>query len=328
MSNIDELIEKAPTSLIMDSFVVTNNKLNNPFYENIYASISGGADSDIMLDIITKLDPAKKVKYVFFDTGLEYQATKDHLRYLENKYGIEIEVVKAKKPIPIACRESGQPFLSKWVSECINALQRHGFKWENKPYEELIKEYPKIKTYIQWWCNTKQRGKDTRFCIARNKWLKEFLIENPPPFKISKKCCYYAKKYPAKKYMKDNDIHLEMIGVRKAEGGIRATAYKNCFTNNDYVQDQYRPIFWYRQDDKKLYDEVFDVIHSKCYTEYGFTRTWCAGCPYNPDLEEDLKKIEQYEPKLFKAVNNIFGDSYEYTRKYREFVEKMEERSK
>ena len=48
-------------------------------------------------------------------------------------------------------------------------------------------------------------------------------------------------------------------------------------------------------------------------------RSGCAGCPYGRDFEEELKIIEKYEPKLFKAVNNIFGDSYEYTRKYREF---------
>jgi len=41
------------------------------------------------------------------------------------------------------------------------------------------------------------------------------------------------------------------------------------------------------------------------------------------DFEQELKVIETYEPKLYKAVNNIFGDSYEYTRKYREFVKRM-----
>ena len=325
MSKLEDLMENSPTLAIMDSFVITNNKLKNPNYENIYISVSGGADSDIVVDICSKLGGDKKIRYVFFDTGLEYQATKEHLDYLENKYNITIERIKARKPIPTTCRQYGQPFISKWVSECINALQRHGFKWEDKPYEELIKEYPKIKTYIGWWCNIKQRGNDTRFCIAYNKWLKEFLIENPPTFMISKKCCYHAKKYPAKKFMKDNDIELELIGVRKSEGGIRATAYKNCFTDNNYIHDQYRPIFWYTNEDKKLYDEVFNITHSKCYTEYGFTRTGCAGCPYNLNFEEDLKKIEVYEPKLYKAVNKIFGDSYEYTRKYREFVKQMEE---
>lgn len=30
----------------------------------------------------------------------------------------------------------------------------------------------------------------------------------------------------------------------------------------------------------------------------------------------------------YKAVNNIFGDSYEYTKKYREFRKKMEQENK
>lgn len=255
---------------------------------------------------------------------MEYQATKAHLKYLEQKYNITIETIKAKKPIPTSCKEFGQPFLSKFVSHCINGLQRHGFKWEDKPYEELIKEYPDIKSYIGWWCNIKLRGKDTRFCIARNKWLKEFLIANPPTFLISNKCCYHAKKYPAKRFMKNNNIQLEIIGVRRGEGGIRSTSYKNCFTNNNREHDQYRPIFYYTNADKASYDETFNVTHSECYRKYGFTRTGCAGCPYNPNFEEDLKKIEQHEPKLYKAVNNIFADSYEYTRKYKKFVEDME----
>lgn len=44
-------------------------------------SISGGADSDMMLDMLMALDPAKnypfnEMHYVWFDTGIEYTATK------------------------------------------------------------------------------------------------------------------------------------------------------------------------------------------------------------------------------------------------------------
>ena len=37
-------------------------------------------------------------------------------------------------------------------------------------------------------------------------------------------------------------------------------------------------------------------------------------------FEEELIAVEKYEPKLFVAVNNIFGDSYEYTRKYKRIL--------
>ena len=52
-------------------------------------SISGGSDSDLVLDLIHKVDEDGKVIYYWIDTGLEYTATKEHLNYLEQKYGIE-----------------------------------------------------------------------------------------------------------------------------------------------------------------------------------------------------------------------------------------------
>lgn len=36
--------------------------------------------------------------------------------------------------------------------------------------------------------------KNSMFNISYNKYLKEFIIQNPPDFRISKKCCTYAKK--------------------------------------------------------------------------------------------------------------------------------------
>lgn len=277
-----------------------------------------------MLDICFKCDNDKKTSYIWFDTGLEYQATKDHLDYLENKYNIKIEKYRAIKPIPLACKEYGQPFLSKYVSEMIQRLQRHNFQWEDKSFEELYEKYPKCKIALQWWCNC---NISDRFNISRNKYLKEFMIENPPTFKISNKCCKYAKKDVVHKIIKDNEYDLEINGVRKAEGGIRDVMYKNCFDENvDY--DRYRPLFWYTNEDKEQYENHCDITHSKCYTEYGLKRTGCAGCPFGRDFEQELQIIEQYEPKLFKVVNNIFGDSYEYTRNYRQFCKQQKDLNK
>ena len=62
-------------------------------HPNAICSYSGGADSDIMIDLIEwtrevfgNLPP---VKYVFFNTGLEMQATKDHVKEAAEKYGVE-----------------------------------------------------------------------------------------------------------------------------------------------------------------------------------------------------------------------------------------------
>lgn len=316
------LLENCPKNQIIgDNLVRAWSKINRNKYDNILCSISGGSDSDVMLDICKKCDKEGKITYIWFNTGLEYQATKDHLKYLEEKYNIVIEERRAEKPIPICCSQYGQPFLSKQVSEYISRLQKHNFQWDDENFETLLEKYPKCKVALRWWCNA--WGDKSKFNIEYNKWLKEFMILNPPPFKISNKCCYYAKKLVAK-YAKDNyNCDLSIVGVRKAEGGARSSAYKNCFSDNEGKADEYRPLFWYKNSDKVDYEKHYGIVHSKCYTEYGLTRTGCAGCPYGRDFERELEIIQKYEPKLFVAVNNIFGDSYEYTRKYRKFCEVM-----
>lgn len=310
-----DLLSSLPkNTTIFDSFVKADSLLNTGKFNRIVCSVSGGSDSDLIVDIVSKVTP--NAEYVYFDTGLEYQATKDHLDYLEKKYNIQIQRVRAKTPVPLACKMTGQPFISKQVSEFISRLQNNGFKWQDKPYEELIKEYPNCLSALKWWCNYKGRGMETSFFnINRNKYLKEFIIQNPPQFKISNKCCELAKKQTAHGFTHPEDLNV--VGIRKAEGGARIR-YSSC-TSLSEEGNTYRPIFWYTQEDKNDYEAYADIIHSRCYTEYGLKRTGCAGCPFGRDFEFELEVLKEHEPKLYKAACNIFKESYEYTRKYREF---------
>lgn len=57
-------------------------------------------------------------------------------------------------------------------------------------------------------------------------------------------------------------------------------------------------------------------------------RTGCVGCPFNPRINEELNVIKQYEPKLYRAAMFIFGKSYEYTKRYRDFQKMMNEKNK
>lgn len=329
-SSLEELIENCPENKVIgDNLIKAWTFINDNKYKVIVCSVSGGSDSDVMLDIVWRCDKNNKVIYVWFDTGLEYQATKDHIKYLEEKYNIKIIPYKAIKPIPTSCKQHGQPFISKQASEYLSRLQRHNFKFEDKPFEELYKEYPRCKAALLWWCNMKECNS---FNIRWNKWLKEFLIENPPTFKISNVCCKYAKKDVSHKLIEEYLVDLNIIGVRKAEGGVRAGSYKGCFDEKGKrkkgTYDNYRPLFWYKDSDKKEYCEYYGVEHSRCYTEYGLKRTGCCGCPFGQDFEFELEVLEKYEPKLFKAVTNIFADSYEYTRKYKEFYKMKNEEEK
>lgn len=346
--SLNELLKNCPKDQVIgDNLIRAWAKINSPKYKKIVCAISGGSDSDIVLDICRKCDKDNKIIYVWFDTGLEYQATKDHLKYLENKYFIKIYIYKAIKPIPQCCREYGQPFLSKQVSENIARLQSHGFQWEDEEYLNLLEKYctelsinevfksdgelrKNVHEFqgryfkgccsaLQWWCNMNL----DRMNISRNKYLKEFIMEYPPTFNISNKCCYYAKKKTSE--LADKEVDLKITGLRKSEGGIRSVAYKSCFSENEKY-DNYRPIFWYKEENKKIYETHYAIVHSKCYTEYGLLRTGCAGCPYGRNFEAELRSIKEREPMLYRAVNHIFDKSYEYTRKYREFVNLMNKR--
>lgn len=157
--------------------------------------------------------------------------------------------------------------------------------------------------------------------------LKEFIVSTPPQFKISNKCCKGAKKDNINKYLNEYDAELSIVGIRKSEGGIRAVAYKTCFdiAAEGETWDKYRPIFWFTDNDKLEYEQTFDITHSDCYCKYGLPRTGCAGCPFAKEFETELKIIEEYEPTLYIAVNNIFGQSYDYTRKYLEFRKTINE---
>ena len=146
MSRLEIALNNCPNNIaIFDSFVKTNNTVPN--FKKVLVAVSGGSDSDIVVDIFRQLFSPEEVEWVWYDTGIEYQATKDHLLFLENKYQISIKRIKAIKPIPVSCKEYGQPFISKYVSEMLYRLQKHNFKFEDKPFNKLLEEYPIVKLH-------------------------------------------------------------------------------------------------------------------------------------------------------------------------------------
>lgn len=330
MSTLKNILETAPDNLIIfDSFVKADSVTNRGGYKSIQVAVSGGSDSDVVMDIIKKVYYGIDINFVYFDTGIEFQGTKDHLDYLEKLHNTKIHRVRAIKPIPVSVREYGSPFISKRVSEMISRLQAHNFDFANADsfnYDQALICYPKcmgaLKWFYNWYPNSLNEDGSIKaissFNIDRNKYLREFLISNPPSFKISNKCCHWAKKKVAEKFQKENNIDLNIIGVRKSEGGNRATKIQGCYDRKDGISN-YRPIFFYKNADKLEYNEHYNIVNSICYSKYGMSRTGCAGCPYAKDFEEELKIIKNNEPKLFKAVNNIFGESYKYTREFNKF---------
>lgn len=324
----EEIINSAPENeLIRNTMKKADLLLNS--YKNPVCSISGGSDSDIMLDLLERIRGNRKITYVFFDTGIEYRATLRHLDDLEAKYGIEIVRCKAKKPVPVGCKEYGLPFLSKEISQKISYLQAHNFQYEDEPLNVLLKKYDNCCAGLTWWAGENEERK--KYSILGKIGLKQFMLNAPPTFAISDKCCKGAKKDTLKYFLKEHNCCLNITGERRAEGGIRATAHHSCFepTHNSGTP-KYMPLFFWTDEDKTQYKEHYSLCYSDCYEVYGMKRTGCCGCPFNSRFEEDLEIVKQYEPQLYKAAIAIFGKSYEYTRAYRKFRDelKKEKRTK
>lgn len=294
-------------------------------HEKALVSISGGADSDVMLDMCERVRDGTgcSVTYAFFDTGIEYEATKRHVAWLEGRYCVTIERHRAEKTIPVCCREYGQPFYSKFVSSAIERLQRRGFKWEDEPLDVLQARYPRCTSALRWWCNDYTRTEEPGYYdIGNAAWLKEWIIANPPEFKVSARCCEYAKKRVSKRVIAQGGYDLRVIGIRKAEGGIRAkTKDARCFRAGPV--DSYYPLFWFSDRDRATYEESYGIRHSDCYETWGFRRTGCIGCPYNRRNERDLQVSAAFEPKVTAIARKVFAESYDYMRRYMDFRAEM-----
>lgn len=325
----------APAKFQAIQSIVGRRLLEHP---NAICSYSGGSDSDIMIDVIERARELFKlppIKYVFFNTGLEMKATKDHVKATAEKYGVDIEEVRPKINIVTASRTYGIPFISKIVSERVGEWQKKGFPLDivdefnrasDKPAKirELAERYPNQKQALHFFCNCNLDGRiytNNQLSISSSKYLLDFIKECPPDFQMSKKCCDYCKKQPAHRIQKGCDMVI--TGERKAEGGFRAIAFKKgapmCFTETSSGQYRFRPLYYVTNADKAWYKDYYGVRYSDAYEVYGLKRTGCCGCPISYKAADDLELIRPYEPNVVKAAWNIFGKSYEYRAKYNKY---------
>jgi len=320
-------------------------------HPNAICSYSGGSDSDILIDLLEdargafKLDP---IKYCFFNTGLEMDATKRHVKEVAEKYGVEItEYRPAKgKNIVLATRKYGQPFISKIMSTALENVQKKQIPLSIKTeYDEaedkqakrqdLRERYPGAETAINFLCCCNNKGEprpDIQLVINSSAYMWDFINENPIPFKVSAKCCDCCKKQVAHRIQKD--FEMVITGERRDEGGMRSVPRSAdmqgtmCFYEGSGGQFRFRPLYYVSDADKEWYKRERGIRYSDAYEVYGLTRTGCCGCSISAKAVSDLEKIRPYEPQVVKAAWNIFGDSYRYRQAYEEFkkAKRLEEK--
>lgn len=312
--------------------IVAKHLMQHP---NAICSYSGGADSDILLDLIERVRRTfvlPPVKYAFFNTGLEMKATRDHVQEVAEKYGVAIETYRPKVNIVTASRKYGIPFVSKIMSAGLSEWQKKGIPLsiaqeyddaEDKAAkrQELRERYPKCESAINFLCCCNSAGEprpNIQLVINSSKYMRDFIEENPPGFQISAKCCDYCKKQLAHAVQKDYDMII--TGERRDEGGMRSVPRKDntslCFTETSSGQYRLRPLYYVSDADKAWYKDYYGVRYSDAYEVYGLTRTGCCGCPISYKAVDDLERIRPYEPNLVKAAWNVFGKSYVYRQQY------------
>lgn len=316
-------------------------------------SYSGGSDSDIMIDLIEHarqiIPTLPKVKYVFFDTGLEMEATKRHVRETAEKYGVEIETCRPKKNIVLSTKEHGLPWMSKIVSTAMETVQKKEVPFEiadeyaacetdeerKAKREELRERYPKAETAINFLCECDSAGNPRpgiQLSVGSSPFLLDFFKETPPTFRMSATCCVDCKKNLAHAVQKDYEMVI--TGERRDEGGMRSVPRSGdanqamCFSQTSSGQYRFRPLYYVSDADKAWYKDWRRIRYSDAYEVYGLKRTGCCGCSISSRAAADLEIIGRYEPNIKKAAWHIFGASYRYRQAYEEYKRRRYEEQK
>ena len=145
---LNDSIDEAIRFETYDALFHTGSKLIEYFesHDRIMISVSGGSDSDCIIHLICIYFPEylDKCHFCFVNTGLEYQATKDHLAYIEERYGIKIQRLRGKSVV-WTVRKYGFPILSKYKANLIGKYVKgtpHAHKWI---FEEKVQSFNAMK---------------------------------------------------------------------------------------------------------------------------------------------------------------------------------------
>lgn len=259
---------------------------------NAYISFSGGKDSTILHYLIDKALPNNKIPRVFINTGIEYNYIVDFVKDLASKDDRFI-IIKPSIAIKPMLEKYGYPFKSKQHSHNIAIFQNSGITLSIKRYLGIIES------------STKFRCPNS----LKYQFTSDFKL------KCSEKCCYKMKKEPAKKWQKENNKSITLTGMRKAEGGERASI--GCIvTDKEKKLVKFHPLLVVDDEFENWFIKKNNIQLCKLYyPPFNFKRTGCRGCPYSLDLQEQLTTMSIYLPSERKQCEYIWKPVYDEYRR-------------
>ena len=264
---------------------------------NAYISFSGGKDSTILHYLIDMALPNNRIPRIFINTGIEYNYIVDFVKELAAKDDRFI-ILKPTQAIKPMLEKYGYPFKSKQHSHNL------AIYWRNKDKKEYNLSLKRYLGIIE--SNTLLRcPKQLQY-----QFTSEFKI------KCSDSCCMKMKKEPVKKWQKENNKTIALTGMRKEEGGQRASLKGCIVTDKDNKIVKFHPLLVVDEEFENWFIEKNNIKLCKLYYEpFNFKRTGCRGCPFSLDLQEQLTIMETYLPNERKQCEIIWGPVYkEYRR--------------
>ena len=273
--------------------------------ENFYLSFSGGKDSTILHYLLDEASPGNSIPRVYCDTGIEYDAIKDFVAMLQ-KDDSRFITIKPMITIKAMLERDGYPFKSKEHSNIVKVYQRSGMvksvrKYLGKEESNRMNVCPKCLEY---------------------QFSKDFKL------KVSDRCCLRMKKQPFHEYEKKSGRKIAITGMRKEEGGQRASSLSNgcTLTDRDGNLMKFHPLAvvddafeeWYIKE-RKI--RICDLYH----TPYSFKRTGCKGCPYALDLQDNLERMARLMPNERAQCEAIWKPVYDEYRRIGYRLSKQEQ---
>lgn len=336
-------LEKIPNnSNIREAIENIKMVMNNDEYDKVLVWLTGKPESTLLFNMCNELDKENKCEYIYFHTEITLGADMEHMEYLSDKYNKEIVIEDIKGVVKDTCERFGVPFISIVVSYNISKLQSMGFEWEDESFEALCKKYLEVvnkpsgrntieidgKYYkgnygsLRWWCN---QYDSKVYNINKYGYLKEFIMNNPPTFKISDKCCKEVIKKPLHKYATNNEFDIVLYDSINTSGSIK-NKRSNQFIKANFINrkyDQYMPIYNLSQSDIVEYKRFYDLKFSDSYEVYHNNGGICIGCPYGGyyGIVQDIRMAERFAQGPGMLAKKVFEKSYEYTKEYTKFAE-------
>lgn len=270
---------------------------------NAYISFSGGKDSTVLSHLMDEALPGNKIPRLFLNTGIEYGLVLKFVREVAEKDD-RIHIYTVGKNIRKTLDEVGYPFKSK-----EHAQRVHDFKHCKKVWDKLLKYFGLMDGDIYQTCPKILRYQITDECKLN----------------ISDRCCFEFKKKPVMDYMKESGKFITITGIMRTDKGLRSNINCVSFDKNNKLK-KFHPMAPLNPDFEKWYIETRNIkLCELYYPPYNFLGTGCKGCPFNPNLEEDLFTLGQLLPNERKQCEYIWKPVYDEYRRIGYRLSKIDE---